>query len=274
MAPGVREAAHSLPAPRAITGGIRFERVTFGYAGSDTPLLRNVDLLIPAGQIAAVVGPNGAGKSTLLKLLCRFYDPLDGRISIDGTDIREFAVSDLRRAISVLFQMPVHYTATARENIAFGDRAANPNDAQIEAAARAAGAHEVVMRLPRGYDTLLGRVFQSGAELSSGEWQRLALARAFLRSSPILALDEPTSFMDSWAETDWLERFTALARNRTALLITHRFTTAMRAHVIYVMQDGEVAESGTHDQLLAAGGLYATSWHAQMRSSTPVRAEG
>jgi ATP-binding cassette, subfamily B, bacterial len=265
--PATLEPARPTPAPRALTQGIRFRDVTFAYAGSTTPILKNVDLTIEAGQIAAVVGPNGAGKSTLLKLLCRFYDPVSGRIEFDGTDIRDFALADLRRMISVLFQLPVNYSATAAENIAFGDRRATVTPEDIARAARAAGADEVVARLPKGYDTLLGRHFANGAELSSGEWQRFALARAFLRRAPVIVLDEPTSFMDSWAEADWLGRFSELARERTSMLITHRFTTAMRAHVIYVMQDGRVVEQGRHDELVAAGGLYAQSWNAQMRAS-------
>lgn len=267
MAPRIQEPLQLVPAPRALKQAIRFRNVTFGYAGR-TPVLRNVDLTIPSGQIVAVVGPNGAGKSTLLKLLCRFYDPHNGQIEFDETDIRAFAIADLRRMISVLFQFPVQYCATAGENISFGDHSADPSPAEIAAAACAAGAHDVVARLPRGYDTLLGRHFANGTELSAGEWQRFALARACLRRSPIIALDEPTSFMDSWAEADWLDRFCSLAHERTTILITHRFTTAMRAHLIYVMHSGQVVEHGSHDQLVAAGGLYAQSWNAQMRAGS------
>jgi ATP-binding cassette subfamily B protein len=270
LTPRIEEPVHILPAPRTLKEGIRFRNVTFGYAGCSTPVLSNLDLTIEAGQIAAIVGPTGAGKSTLLKLLCRFYDPDAGRIEFDGTDIRDFAVADLRKAITVLFQVPVQYHATARQNIEFGNQSANPDAEAVLRAARAAAAHEIVSRLPRGYDTLLGRHFGNGVELSAGEWQRIALARAFLRNAPVIVLDEPTSFMDSWAEADWLERFEILARNRTALLITHRFTTAMRSGVIYVMRDGQVVEHGTHSQLVATAGLYAQSWNAQMRASAPV----
>jgi ATP-binding cassette subfamily B protein len=252
--------------PHALEQGIRFRNVSFGYAGRSTPVLKNIDLTIPAGQIVAIVGPNGAGKSTLLKLLCRFYDPTDGRIELDGTDVRGFASDELRRMISVMFQFPLQYSATARENIAFGDLGRNATLEEIAEAARAAGAEDIVARLPGGYDTLLGRHFANGAELSAGEWQRFALARAFLRRSSILALDEPTSFMDSWAEADWLDRFCVLAKGQTAMVITHRFTTAMRAHLIYVMDAGEVVECGSHEQLLAANGLYAQSWNTQMRA--------
>jgi ATP-binding cassette subfamily B protein len=270
LTPRIQEPVRILPAPRTLRQGIRFRNVTFRYAGGASPVLSNLDLTIEAGQIAAIVGPNGAGKSTLLKLLCRFYDPDSGRIEFDGTDIREFAIGDLRNAMTVLFQVPVQYHATARQNIQFGNQWANPGAEDILRAARAAGAHEIVSRLPQAYDTLLGRHFGNGVELSAGEWQRIALARAFLRDAPIIVLDEPTSFMDSWAEADWLERFYHLARDRTSILITHRFTTAMRANVIYVMREGRVVEHGSHDRLVEAAGLYAQSWNAQMRASTPI----
>jgi ATP-binding cassette subfamily B protein len=270
MEPRVRNAEHVVPAPRTLKDGVRFRNVSFGYDGAPSPVLRNVDLTLPAGQIVAVVGPNGAGKSTLLKLLCRFYDPTGGRVEFDGHDIRDFATDDLRRTISVLFQFPVQYAATARENISFGDHHGNRTAVEVAAAARAAGAEDIIARLQGGYDTLLGRHFADGAELSAGEWQRVALARAFLRRAPVIALDEPTSFMDSWAEAEWLDRFCALARGRTAMLITHRFTTAMRAHLIYVMQDGGVVEFGSHDELVAANGVYARSWNAQMRAAGPA----
>jgi ATP-binding cassette subfamily B protein len=272
LAPGIREPARVLPAPRQLTRGIRFRNVSFGYAGSPRPALRNLNISIAGGQVAAVVGPNGAGKSTLLKLLCRFYDPDAGQIEFDGLDIRRLSLVELRRTISVLFQLPVQYFATAGENISFGDHTGMHTAADIERAAQAAGADEMIARLPHGYDTLLGRHFGNGVELSAGEWQRLALARACLRQSPIIVLDEPTSFMDSWAEADWLDRFDALARGRTAVLITHRFTTAMRAHTIFVMDGGEVVEHGSHDELVARGGLYARSWNRQTRSTVPLPA--
>ena len=270
MTPRVQQRVQVVPVPRTLIEGVRFRDVSFRYEGAQNPVLRSVDLTLPAGKIVAVVGPNGAGKSTLLKLLCRFYDPTDGRVEFDGRDIRDFGKDELRRRLSVLFQFPVQYAATAAENISFGDSDGKPTAAEIAAAARAAGADEIIGRLPRGYDTLLGRHFADGVELSGGEWQRLALARAFLRRAPIIALDEPTSFMDSWAEADWLERFGDLARGRTAMLITHRFTTAMRAHLIYVMQGGGVVESGSHDELVAADGIYAQSWNAQMRATSSV----
>jgi ATP-binding cassette, subfamily B, bacterial len=251
----------AFPAP--LREGIRFQDVTFRYPGSERPALDRFSLSIPAGRIAALVGPNGAGKTTLLKLLCRFYDPGSGAITLDGMDLRDFSVEDLRSQLTVLFQEPVHYNATARQNIALGDLASAPPQAAIEAAAEAAGADGAIRRLPRAYDHLLGKWFEDGAELSVGEWQRVALARAFLRQAPILILDEPTSSMDPWAEADWLDRFRRLAAGRTALLITHRFTTAMLADVIHVMDVGRIVESGAHAELISRGGRYAQWWAAQ-----------
>jgi len=258
---------HPIPAPSSLKEGICFQQVTFRYPGSERTVLKDFNLTIPAGQIVAIVGSNGAGKSTLLKLLCRFYDPEAGHICLDGIDIRELLIEELRRRITVLFQMPVSYYATAGQNIAMGDLKASPDADEIEAAARGSGAHEVISRLPRGYDTLLGKWFAEGTDLSAGEWQRIALARAFFRRAPIVVLDEPTSFMDPWAEAEWLDRFRGLTRGRTAILITHRFTTAMRADVIHLMQKGRIVEFGSHEELLALGGLYAQSWAAQIHSS-------
>jgi ATP-binding cassette, subfamily B, bacterial len=259
------------PAPVELRIGIRFRNVTFRYPGSPEPVLRNFTLDIPAGRIVAFVGPNGAGKSTFVKLLCRFYDPDEGRIELDGADLRDLSIEELRRRITVLFQEPVRYNATVSENVALGDTQGSPGAAEIEAAAAAAGAGEIAARLPGGYGNLLGKQFVDGAELSTGEWQRVALARAFLRRSPILILDEPTSAMDPWAEADWIARFRSFAAGRTAILITHRLTTAMRADVIHVMSAGEIVESGTHAELLARGGLYAESWLAHSAVPTGTR---
>ncbi len=272
LRPQVRDPPHPRPAP-ALAGGksafeIRFHDVTFRYPGSPHASLRDLNLRIPPGQIAAIVGPNGAGKSTLLKLICRFYDPEAGRIELDGVDVRELALDELRSLITVLFQEPVHYNATVAENIALDRLAAASARADIERAARAAGAEELVRRLPSGYETLLGKWFAGGVELSAGEWQRLALARAFLRPAPVVILDEPTSAMDSWAEADWLGRFRTLATGRTAIIVTHRFTTAMQADIIHVMDKGQIVESGTHAQLVNRDTAYARSWSAQMRAET------
>ena len=269
LKPWVGDPAHPVSVPSPLREGIAIRRVTFSYPGSDHAALKEFDLVIPAGRTVAIVGPNGAGKSTLVKLLCRFYDPGAGSIKLDGIDVREFPVEELRRRITVLFQVPVRYHATVAENIAMGDVTSEPGAAEIETAGRDAGAHEMITGLPRGYETLLGKWFVDGTELSGGEWQRIALARAFVRQAPIIVLDEPTSFMDSWAEVDWLERFRALATGRTAIIVTHRFTTAMRADEIHVMNHGRIVESGSHHELLVRGGLYAESWAAQTQAGAP-----
>jgi ATP-binding cassette subfamily B protein len=260
----VADPFHPIVAQPALREGICFQRVSFRYPGSERQVLQDFNLTIPAGQIIAIVGANGAGKSTLLKLLCRFYDPEAGLIALDGSDIRDMTLENLRRMITVLFQWPVPYQATAAQNIAFGDLAATPGGAELEAAAYSAGAHDVIRGLPKGYDTLLGKWFANGVELSVGEWQRLALARAFFRQAQILILDEPTSALDSWAEADWFDRFRSLADGRTAIIITHRFTIARRADMIHVMEAGRIVESGKHDELLSRGGMYARSWTAQL----------
>lgn len=252
------------PVPGRILGGVRFENVFYRYPGCKRFVLEDFTLFLPAAGITAIVGHNGAGKSTLIKLLCRFYDPVGGRVTLDGHDLRDFSLSELHRKITVLFQDPMRFHATAAENIAAGDITASPDMERIIKAARDAGADGPVKRLPRGYETMLGKWFGS-AELSVGEWQRLALARAFLRDAPLVVLDEPTSAMDSWAENDWLTRFRSISGGKTVLLITHRFTTAMHADTIHVMEGGKITESGTHRQLVAAGGRYAESWNAQMK---------
>jgi len=243
---------------------ISFAAVTFRYPESERKALDNFDLKIRAGQIAAIVGPNGAGKTTLIKLLCRFYDPESGRIEIDGVDLKHIETQKLRRLITVLFQEPVHYNVSISANVAYGDLDSDPTSSAIRAAVEAAGAEEIVERLPKGYRSLLGRWFVGGSELSVGEWQRIALARAFLRRAPIIILDEPTSALDPWAEADWLRRFRGLAAGRTAIIITHRFTTAMHADIIHVLEHGHIVESGNHYELLQRNGRYAESWSTQI----------
>lgn len=272
LQPTVVDPPAPVAAPARLHQGIRFRGVTFQYPGSARPVFEQFDLTIPAGKVVAIVGANGAGKSTLIKLLCRFYDPAAGSIEFDGIDIRQLRLAELRRNISVLFQFPITYQATAAENIAMGDLTAAHDLPALEAAARAAGAHEIIAGLPQGYATPLGKWFTNGVELSGGEWQRIATARAFLRQAQVIALDEPTSFMDSWAEADWFERFRTLAHQRTGLIITHRFTIAMRADIIHVMDKGRIVESGTHHELVARGGLYAQSWASQMQASLSEKA--
>ncbi|HMB92688.1 MAG TPA: ABC transporter ATP-binding protein [Rhodothermales bacterium] len=259
--------------PARIQKGVQFDDVSFTYPGNQYPALEHFNLFIPAEKVVAVVGENGAGKSTFVKLLCRFYDPSGGKVMIDDIDLRSFTQEALRRQISVMFQFPVNYQLSVKENILFGDLDGDHSQQDLEQAAKAAGAHEVITRLEHGYDTRLGRLFENGAELSGGEWQRIALARAFLRQAQLLILDEPTSFMDSWAELDWMKRFKQLVRGRTALIITHRFTTAMQADFIYVMEEGRVVESGTHSELLEINGRYALSWKEQMQGGKTVTQE-
>jgi ATP-binding cassette subfamily B protein len=264
--PAITDSAQPVAAPAAIFDGVRFEDVSFRYPGAERLTLRNLKLWIPAGRIVAIVGPNGAGKSTLVKLLCRFYDPTSGRIAIDGVDLREMKLNDVRALSSVLFQLPMAYDAPVRENIALGNLSST-SDAALRSAAISAGADEVIAQLPQGYNTRLGKSFPEGNELSAGQWQRIAMARAFCRQAPLVLLDEPTSFMDPWAETDWFARLRHLARNRTTMVVTHRFTIARRADLIHVMNEGAVVESGTHDELLIHGGFYARSWEEQLTAS-------
>jgi ATP-binding cassette subfamily B protein len=248
-----------------VAGGFVFRNVTFSYPNSGRKALTDFNLDIPAQKITAIVGANGAGKTTLIKLLCRFYDPDSGSIQFDGIDLRNYDVHQLREKITVLFQDPVHYVSTVTENIGYGSLQEREDPVSIRKAAEAAGAQEVIFRLPDGYDTLLGRSFITGMELSIGEWQRIALARAFFRQAPVILLDEPTSAMDSWAEADWMKRFRTLVHGQTTLIITHRFTTAMRADIIHVMKEGQIIESGTHEDLVAKAGQYAQSWSEQMQ---------
>jgi ATP-binding cassette subfamily B protein len=264
--PTIVDPPQPLPIANPIQHNIQFHNVTFRYPGSDRPVLENFNLTLPAGKIVAIVGDNGAGKSTLIKLLCRFYDPESGRIELDGEDIRNFSVEELQRQITVLFQAPIPYYVSVSDNIRLGDLAATPTQSDIETAARTAGIHQNIQRLPQGYDSMLGKWFPEGNDFSGGEWQRLALARSFFRRAQLIILDEPTSAMDPWAEFDWLERFRVLASDRTAVVITHRFTLAMRADIIYVMRSGQIVESGSHHELLAQEGLYAQSWKSQMQA--------
>ncbi len=260
LKPKIADPVHPVRFPSCLRDAVAFENVSFRYPDSDRFALRDFSLRLPAGKITAIVGANGAGKSTLIKLLCRFYDPEEGHIRMDGIDLKDIPVEELRRAVTVLFQQPVHYNATVAENIAYGDIRRTPSADEIQDAAIAAGAITPVMGLKQGYDTHLGKWFRDGEELSVGEWQRIALARAFLRKSPLLLLDEPTSAMDSWAEADWMERLRENTQGRTVLIITHRFTTAMRADAIHVMVGGGIAESGRHAELIRMGGVYAASW--------------
>lgn len=245
------------PLPSTVEGHIRFEEVSFTYPGAPDPALDGVSFEIRPGETVAVVGRNGAGKSTLFKLLCRLYDPTGGRILLDDVDIREYDPVELRRQISAMFQDYVTYQGTAAENIGLGDLTHLVDRERIETSANRAGADERIERLPSGYDTPLGRWFDQGVSLSGGEWQKIALARAFLREAPILILDEPTSALDAQAEHDLFSRLRELSEGRTTLYISHRFSTVRQAERILLLEHGKVAEYGTHDELMAAKAGYA-----------------
>jgi ATP-binding cassette subfamily B protein len=263
LRPAVADPARPEPLPHPLRTGIVFDNVTFRYPADQRPVLENLSFRIQPGEVVALVGANGSGKTTLVKLLCRLYDPGSGRILLDGTDLRSLRTGDLRQAVSVLFQDYVQYNLTARENIWLGARQMDPADPRIESAARQAGADSLVGRLPAGYDTVLGHWFEDGHELSVGEWQKLALARAFLRDTPIIVLDEPTSALDAVAESRVFQAFRNLTAGRTAILISHRFSTVRLADRIFVLEGGRLAESGSHAELMAAGGSYAAMYSAQ-----------
>ncbi|MDY0149898.1 MAG: ATP-binding cassette domain-containing protein [Kiritimatiellia bacterium] len=237
--------------------GIHFEHVSFRYPGTDRDVLREINLEIRPGEHVALVGENGSGKTTLVKLLCRLYDPTAGRILLEGIDLREFAPDELRAAYSGVFQDFARYQMSAEENIRLGHVTVPPGDARVVAAAKRAGADEIISRLPTGYETRLGRLFFGGVELSEGQWQRVALARALLRSAPILLLDEPTSALDARAERQLLDTILTEARDQILLMVSHRFSTVQAADRIVMLTEGQVTETGVHEQLIQANGGYA-----------------
>jgi ATP-binding cassette subfamily B protein len=251
------------PFPTPIRNGFELDRVSFTYPRWNRPVLSEFSLRIPQGRFIALVGPNGAGKSTLVKLLCRLYDPGHGRVLCDEVDYRDLDLVELRRRITVLFQKPAQFNATVHENIAWGRPGPDASREKVMEAARAAGADSFIQQLPQQYDQMLGTWFAQGRELSIGEWQRIALARAFLRSSDLLILDEPTSAMDPWAEYAWMQHFRQISAGQSVLLITHRFTTAMHADEIHVLDQGRIVESGDHRSLIKANGLYCQAWRTQ-----------
>jgi ATP-binding cassette subfamily B protein len=255
--PRITGPAQARPLPQRVHGHVEFRDVSFSYPGSDEPALDSVSFDIRPGETVAVVGRNGAGKSTLIKLLCRLYDPSSGRILLDGTDIREFDPDELRKQVSAMFQDYVTYQGTAAENIGLGQLDGLDDRVRIIDSAQRAGAADRLERLPNGYDSPLGRWFDQGVSLSGGEWQKVALARAFMRDAPILILDEPTSALDAQAEHDLFTRLRALAAGRTTLYISHRFSTVRQAGKILLLDRGKLAETGTHEELMALGGNYA-----------------
>jgi len=264
--PTIRSKPNALPAPRPMCEGVVFDNVSFAYPGNDRPVLDRLNLRIGLGERIALVGANGQGKTTIVKLLARQYDPTAGRILLDGIDLREYDVEDLHRIFGVIFQDFMHYDMTARQNIAIGRIETEARDDEIELAARKSLANAVISRLPQGYDQVLGRRFEGGVDLSGGEWQKIALARAYLRDAQILVLDEPTAALDARSEYEVFERFAELTAGKTALLISHRFSTVRMADRIVVLADGRVAEHGSHKDLLRRGGEYAEMFELQASS--------
>ncbi len=266
LKPGVVDPEQPKPLPPKIQRGIEFTNVSFNYADSARQALENINLTIKPGETIALVGENGSGKTTLIKLLCRLYDPTSGSITIDGVDLKLFKIADLRRQVSVIFQDYAKYHFSAEENIRLGDIDIPPRDKDIYRAAMRSGAHDVVSKLPQGYDTVLGKLFDSGEELSIGQWQKVALARAFLRDSQVIVLDEPTSAMDPKAEYEIFKKFRELIKDQSAVLITHRLSTVKMADRIYVMDNGKIVESGTHEELIQLQQSYAHLFETQAQN--------
>ena len=266
LQPRVVDPAEPKPMPVKVKRGIEFKNVNFSYADSARQALKNINLTIKPGETIALVGENGSGKTTLIKLLCRLYDPTSGSITIDGVDIQLFKIADLRRQVSVIFQDYAKYHFSAAENIRVGDTDVPPEDKKIYSAAVRSGAHDVITKLPQKYDTVLGKLFDSGEELSIGQWQKVALARAFLRDSQVIVLDEPTSAMDPKAEYEIFKKFRELIKDQSAVLITHRLSTVKMADRIYVMDGGKIVESGTHDELMQLEQTYAHLFETQAQN--------
>ncbi|MCP4688133.1 MAG: ABC transporter ATP-binding protein [Desulfobacterales bacterium] len=266
LEPRVAAPPNPSPVPPSIRQGFVFDHVSFRYPGGAQNALEDVSLTIRPGEHIALVGENGSGKTSLIKLLCRLYDPTEGSVRLDGIDLRRFDPAALRREISVIFQDYVQYHLSARENIGLGDAGAPLDEKRLTAAARRSGADEFIRALPAGYDTILGKRFKNGEELSIGQWQKVALARAFLREARIIALDEPTSSLDARAEFEVFQQFRELARGRTAILISHRFSTVRLADRIFVLEGGRIIESGAHEELVRLGGKYANLYEMQARN--------
>jgi ATP-binding cassette subfamily B protein len=263
LAPKIKEPLKPSPVPRPMKQGIVLDHVSFKYPSGNREVLKDISLSIRPDEVVALVGENGSGKTTLMKLLCRLYDPLRGTITIDGIDLRQFETKLLRQEISIIFQDYAQYYLTARENIWFGNIELSPDSEKIKAAAKHAGADNLISSLPKNYETILGKWFEDGEELSIGEWQKIALARAFLRESQLIVLDEPTSSLDVKTEYEVFKRFRKLREGRSAVLISHRFSTVRMADRIFVFHEGKIIESGSHEELVRYGGKYATLFEKQ-----------
>jgi len=261
--PKVVGPARPRPLPKPAREGIFFEDVAFRYPHEEKDVLKDIRFSLRPGELAALVGENGSGKTTLIKLLCRLYDPSAGRITLDGVDLKDLDLLEWRRELSVIFQDFIRYHMKVRENIWFGDTQRSPEDGAIREAAAAAGAEAVIGKLRDGYETLLGRWFDDGAELSTGEWQKIGLARMFFRKPGILVLDEPAGHLDVQSEYDLFRNFKAMLKGRSAVIISHRFSNVRMADTIHVLEGGRIVESGSHEVLLAGGGAYARMFRLQ-----------
>ena len=261
--PAILSSTHALPAPRPIRKGFEFQNVSFAYPGNSRVVLKELNLHVEPSERIALIGENGQGKTTLVKLLTRLYDPISGRILLDGTDLREYSLEDLYSQIGVIFQDFMRYDMTAAENIAMGKVTELHNPSLIATVAVKSRADAVIRRLPNGYSQMLGRRFDGGVDLSGGEWQKLALARAYLRDAQLLILDEPTASLDARSEREVFDRFAELTRGKMALLISHRFSTVRMADRILVLEGGQITEQGSHHQLMARGGRYSEMFGLQ-----------
>lgn len=261
--PEITSPKNALPFPNPIREGFRFEAVGFRYPGAERWAVRDLSFDLKAGEVLALVGENGAGKTTLVKLLARLYDPDEGRIVLDGHDLKAYDLFELRRNIGVIFQDFVRFHLTAADNIAVGRIDARDDRERIARAAERSLADEVIAKLPEGYDQVIGKRFKTGIDLSGGEWQKIAIARAYMRDAQVLILDEPTAALDARAEFEVFQRFKELSAGKTAVLISHRFSSVRMADRIVVLGDGRVEASGTHEQLLAQGGRYAELFELQ-----------
>jgi ATP-binding cassette subfamily B protein len=263
MQPSISSRPNAIPAPRPIREGFEFRHVDFAYPGSERLVVQDINFRLYPSEKIALIGENGAGKTTLVKLLARLYDPTRGSILLDGIDLREYDVEDLRREIGVIFQDYMRYDMLVTENIGFGKIESLADHSRVESAARKSLAKNVIDRLPNGYDQMVGRRFEGGVDLSGGEWQKFALARAYMRDAQLLILDEPTATLDARAEFEVFQRFAELTRDRMAVLISHRFSTVRMADRILVLANGAIQEDGTHQQLVSLGGRYAELFELQ-----------
>jgi ATP-binding cassette, subfamily B, bacterial len=264
--PVVTSPPNPIPAPRPIRDGFEFRKVSFAYPDTTRLVLKNLSFRLEPGQRIALIGENGQGKTTIVKLITRLYDPTAGQILLDGVDLREYDLEDLSREVGVVFQDFMRYEMTARDNIATGRIEERENESKIVSAAQESGADELIRRLPARYQQMLGRRFEGGVDLSGGQWQMIALARAYLRDAQLLILDEPTASLDARAEHEVFERFSDLTAGKMALLISHRFSTVRMADLIMVLDSGKISETGSHSELMMSRGRYSEMFELQASS--------